>query len=184
MDAGKAIAMLAGQGDNVSILDYCMCPCLGADGETIDRRSLATKKIARSSTVPPIIAIPTTSGTASETNGATVVTDTSDPVNHRKLLCITDACKATMILLDPELTIGVPRYTTATCGMDVLTHALEAFTSNQKNPYSDSIAKGAIGLVAKYLRQVVVSLTLKHTAFECITLFVHLACTFLGICTS
>ena len=53
--------------------------------------------------------------------------------------------------------MGVPRYPTATCGMDVLTHALEAYTSITKNPYSASIARGAIEMVANNLRTAVVS---------------------------
>jgi len=162
MDAGKAIAMLAGQGPGASILDYVICPALGDDGESMDRRSLMPKKLPNPTNVPPIIAIPTTSGTASETNGAAVVTDTTDPNKHRKLILIAEACKAKLILMDAGLTVGVPRYPTATCGMDVLTHALEAFTSNMINPYSDSIAKRAIELVAENLRTVVVCIQTDH----------------------
>merc|ERR1712232_734230 len=100
-----------------------------------------------------IIAVPTTSGTASETNGGGVATDTSQPV-HRKLIFASDAALAAQLILDAELCTSVPAYPTATCGMDVLTHALEAFTSARQNPYSDAIAFGAIKLVAENLRKV------------------------------
>jgi alcohol dehydrogenase len=58
-------------------------------------------------------------------------------------------------ILDPDLTVGLPAYPTATCGYDVLTHAVEAFVSNRTNAYSDSIALTAIGKVADYLREAV-----------------------------
>jgi alcohol dehydrogenase class IV len=58
-------------------------------------------------------------------------------------------------ILDPDLTVGLPAYPTATCGYDVLTHAVEAFVSNRTNAYSDSIALTAIGKVAENLRDVV-----------------------------
>ena len=102
------------------------------------------------SRIPKIIAIPTTSGTASETNGASVITDTRG-AKHRKLIYMNDASKASLIIMDPAMTVGVPRYPTATCGMDVLTHALEAYTSALQNEYSDAIAMGSIKLVAEYL---------------------------------
>jgi alcohol dehydrogenase class IV len=55
------------------------------------------------------------------------------------------------ILLDPTLTVGMPAKGTAACGMDVLTHAIEAHTSVKSNPYGDALALHAIRLVAKYL---------------------------------
>ena len=58
-------------------------------------------------------------------------------------------------VLDPELTIGLPTYPTATCGFDVLTHAVEAFVSVGANAYSDAIAVEAIRKVAGNLRKVV-----------------------------
>merc|ERR1712083_224915 len=87
------------------------------------------------------------------TNGASVVTDDISPF-HRKIIFASPHAKAAQLLLDAELCTGVPAYPTATCGMDVLTHALEAFTSARQNPYGDAIAFGAIKLVAENLRAV------------------------------
>ena len=58
-------------------------------------------------------------------------------------------------MLDPDLTIGLPTYPTATCGFDVLTHAVEALVSVRAGAYSDAIALEAISKVATYLRAVV-----------------------------
>ena len=58
-------------------------------------------------------------------------------------------------VLDPDLTVGLPTYPTATCGFDVLTHAVEAFVSVGANAYSDTIAVEAIRKVADNIRNVV-----------------------------
>jgi alcohol dehydrogenase class IV len=150
MDAGKAIATLAKQPET-EILDFCFCPAFDEKTMGMDRMSLLPKKFAMSA--HKIIAIPTTSGTASETNGASVVTDAYGPL-HKKVIFVADAAKASTIILDAELTCGVPAYPTATCGMDVLTHALEAYTSRDANAYGDAIALGAIKLVAQNLSSV------------------------------
>jgi len=150
MDAGKSIAALSAQNYD-SILDATIIPALAKDQDSIDFGTMRPKeKIGNLAGIPKIIAIPTTSGTASETNGAAVITDTTGD-KHRKLIYANDASKASLIIMDPKLTVGVPRYSTATCGMDVLTHALEAFTSAGQNEYGDAIAYGSIKLVAQYL---------------------------------
>jgi alcohol dehydrogenase len=151
MDAGKAIATLAKQDGFDDILSFCFAPDMDEKTKGIDMATLMPKQF--SSGAHAIIAVPTTSGTASETNGASVITDTSGGGN-RKLIFLADAAKASTIILDAELCVGVPAYPTATCGMDVLTHALEAFTSVHQNPYGDAVALGAIKLVAQNLRKV------------------------------
>jgi alcohol dehydrogenase len=108
---------------------------------------------------PPIIAIPTTAGTGSETNGAAVVTDDA---THKKLYFSHNDGRAATVILDAELTVGMPRYPTASCGMDVLTHALEAYTSNKANPFTDALGIGAIRLVVKWLPRVMADLTDLH----------------------
>lgn len=95
-----------------------------------------------------IVAIPTTAGTGSETNMFGVVTD---PEKKRKVLLGHPSVLPKLILLDAELTLRVPAPVTATCGMDVLTHAIEAFTCTRANPMSDAVALRAIAMVAGYL---------------------------------
>ena len=77
-------------------------------------------------TVPPIVAIPTTSGTGSETTIAAVITDSE---THHKYALMDLKLMPLYAILDPELTVGLPPRTTATTGMDALTHAIEAYIS-------------------------------------------------------
>lgn len=149
MDAGKAMACLSAEPAGAEMVHFCIAPALKAGTEQMDPMSFAPKKVP-SGKVPPIIAVPSTSGTASETNGFAVVTH-QEATGGRKLIFGHALGKAALVILDAELTVPVPRYPTATCGMDVLTHAIEAFTASNANPYSDSIALGAIKLVSEYL---------------------------------
>lgn len=145
MDAAKAMAVAAADGGDIA--DYCMVPKLKEGTDDIDMMSMMPKRSPKLSPLP-IIAIPTTSGTASETNGASVLTD---EMTHRKLIFSNEQAVAKMTFLDPELTLNLPAYPTATCGMDALTHSVEALTSLGQNAYSDAIAIGSIELVAKWL---------------------------------
>jgi alcohol dehydrogenase len=96
----------------------------------------------------PVIAIPTTAGTGSETNMFGVITDRA---LGRKILIAHASVQPVAIFLDPELGVGAPREVTATCGMDVLTHAIEALTSNRGNPYSSALALRAIAITGAHL---------------------------------
>lgn len=147
MDAAKAMAVIAPDGGSGDIAAYCMNPKFNPDTMSMNLATMAPKR--RNTATPlPVIAIPTTSGTASETNGAAVLTDEAQ---QRKLIFSNPGAAAALTILDPELTLALPAYPTATCGMDALTHAIEAFTSNRQNPYSDAIALGTIKAVAKWL---------------------------------
>ena len=144
MDCGKYIGMAAPSGvDDVSL---AFSPELD-DADQIDFATLAP---AAQVTAPcvPTIAVPTTSGTASETNGGGLITRIED---HRKLTFSNDQVKPRAVVLDPLLTVGLPAGATAACGMDVLTHAIEAFTSNSNNPYADGVALHAIRLTGEWL---------------------------------
>ena len=93
-------------------------------------------------------AIPTTSGTGSEVTEYAVVTDAAKgvkyPLASRELRPVT-------AILDPELVVSAPPKVTADSGMDVLTHALEAYVSTGANDFSDALAEKAISLVVKWL---------------------------------
>src|SRR4030095_14483956 len=87
-------------------------------------------------------------GPVSETNMFGVV---PAPSLGRKILVAHASVLPVLVVLDPELGVGAPQGVTATCGMDVLTHAVEAFTCKRANPYSDAVALQAIRMVAEHL---------------------------------
>lgn len=95
---------------------------------------------------PPFFAIPTTAGTGSEVTLVAVVADTAANV---KLSYTSYRLVPDVAFLDPALTQSLPPKLTSTTGMDALTHAIEAYTSVQKNPVSDAFATGAIELIAR-----------------------------------
>ncbi len=92
----------------------------------------------------PTILVPTTAGTGSEVTFTAVFTNrktkSKGGINSRFLY-------PTVALLDPELTLSLPPAVTAQTGMDALTHAMEAYTSNKANPLSDLVAQKAIALI-------------------------------------
>ena len=105
---------------------------------------------ANSDVIFPIIAVPTTAGTGSETGRAGVFTKEETKVKkiifHPKMLPST-------VILDPELTIPLPSHLTAYTGMDALAHCLEAYCSNLFHPLSQGIALEGISIIKKYLQK-------------------------------
>ncbi len=95
-----------------------------------------------------MVAIPTTSGTGSEVTPFTVITDDK---TSRKYPITDYAIMPDMAIVDPDLAMSMPRGLTAASGVDVLTHAIEAYTSVMANNLSDGQAVEAARLVLKYL---------------------------------
>ena len=95
--------------------------------------------------IPPFVAIPTTAGAGSETTVAAVITDSA---THRKAAINDPFLIPKYAVLDPELTVELPPYTTATTGMDALAHAVEAYTNKTYNTaLEDKLAKEAVRLI-------------------------------------
>ena len=95
-----------------------------------------------------LICIPTTSGTGSEVTPFAVI---SDKKNFKKYPLADYSLTPTIALVDPEFTTFLPARPTAMTGMDVLTHAVEAYVSVLANDYTDGLALQAIKLVFEYL---------------------------------
>jgi alcohol dehydrogenase len=96
----------------------------------------------------PHLSIPTTAGTGSEVTSYIVV---KDHERHEKMHYMEDRVIPDAAILDPAMTLGMPRALTAATGMDALTHAIEAYTSVNRNPVSDGHALQAIRMVARFL---------------------------------
>ncbi|MCL2899652.1 1-propanol dehydrogenase PduQ [Brenneria tiliae] len=98
-----------------------------------------------------LIAIPTTSGSGSEVTAYAIISDT---VHGQKYPLVADQLLPDIAILDPHLVLSVPRAVAVDTGMDVLTHAIEAYLSPAANDFSDALAEKAIRLVWRYLPQV------------------------------
>ena len=97
----------------------------------------------------PVIAVPTTAGTGSEATRFTVITDAA---RDEKMLIAGLGALPLAAIVDYELTLSVPRRTTADTGIDALSHALEAYFSKRATPFSDALAVSAMELIGPNLK--------------------------------
>lgn len=100
----------------------------------------------------PHIVIPTTAGTGSEVTSAAVVLDREQ---GQKIIIYEYHITPKVAILDPRMTEKLPPSLTASTGMDALTHGIESYTSNARNPMSDAVALRAIRLIVRSLPQAV-----------------------------
>lgn len=98
--------------------------------------------------LPPFFAVPTTAGTGSETTLAAVVSNTQ---THEKYAINDPVLRPKFAVLDPELTVGLPKHITSTTGLDALTHAVEAYIGKSNVPSTIDYAEKATALIFKYL---------------------------------
>jgi alcohol dehydrogenase len=96
----------------------------------------------------PVVAIPTTAGTGSETNAFGVI---EDHATRRKFYIGNATVRPQVVILDPLLTTGLPPGPTAATGIDALTHALESLMANRQNPFSHSLDIQVVSMVHKWL---------------------------------
>ncbi|MFD3188655.1 iron-containing alcohol dehydrogenase [Sedimentitalea sp. HM32M-2] len=128
LDLGKLIAFMAGQTRPVWDFEDVGDWWKRADAEAI----------------APIIAVPTTAGTGSEVGRAAVLTN---PETHEKKIIFHPKMLPSVVIADPELTVGMPRAITAGTGMDAFAHCLEAYCSPHYHPMSQGIALEGMRLV-------------------------------------
>ena len=94
----------------------------------------------------PTLMVPTTAGTGSEATPNSIVLV---PASQLKVGIVSAQFMPDCVILDPELTLGLPPAITASTGMDALCHAIECFTSRKHNPFSDMLALEAIRLISR-----------------------------------
>ena len=109
-----------------------------------------TYKFPRLGEKAKMVAIPTTSGTGSEVTSFAVI---SDKEKGRKYPLADYELTPDVAIVDPDLVMTLPKSITADTGMDVLTHALEAYVSNMASDYTDGLAEKAVELVFHNLRE-------------------------------
>ena len=136
LDAAKAVALMIGQ--KRPIWDY---EDVGDWWTRVDPNGIAT-----------IIAVPTTSGTGSEVGRASVITDQD---NHVKKIIFHPKMLPSIVIDDPELTVGLPPHITAATGMDALSHCLEAYCAPGFHPLADGVALEGMRLIRTYLPRAV-----------------------------
>lgn len=136
LDVGKVIAFMSGQSRPLWDFEDRDDWWLRADPDGI----------------APIIAVPTTAGTGSEVGRAGVILDEAEQL---KKIIFHPRMMPAIVILDPELTIGLPAHVTAATGMDALAHCLEAYCSPRFHPIADGIAVEGVKLVHDWLAKAV-----------------------------
>lgn len=136
MDGAKAVALSASNDIDLWSFDFSLTPP--------DMKGRAP--------FPPLICIPTTAGTGAETESTAMITDTQKGMKF----CIWHPdLKPAYALLDPEITIGLPKTLTAWTGIDALVHAIEAYCVPDFHPLCDGSALEGMRLVNTWLRTAV-----------------------------
>ncbi|MCR9113378.1 MAG: iron-containing alcohol dehydrogenase, partial [Rhodobacteraceae bacterium] len=132
LDLGKMVAFMAGQSRPVWDFEDV--------GDWWTR--------ANADVIAPIIAVPTTAGTGSEVGRASVITNSE---THEKKIIFHPKVLPSVVICDPELTIGMPPAITAGTGLDAFAHCVEAYSSPHYHPMSQGIALEGMRLVKEYL---------------------------------
>ncbi|HWT12579.1 MAG TPA: iron-containing alcohol dehydrogenase [Allosphingosinicella sp.] len=132
LDVGKVVAFMAGQ--TRPLWDF------------EDKADWWTR--ADPAGIAPVVAVPTTAGTGSEVGRAGVILDEAAGV---KKIIFHPAMLPAIVILDPELTVGLPAHVTAATGMDALSHCLEAYCAPGFHPMADGIAAEGVRLSREWL---------------------------------
>lgn len=151
VDKGAELALAAGADVVVSlgggsVIDTAkgMCIVMKEGGSISDFQGM--QMLTREQT--PHIVIPTTAGTGSEVTSGAVIFDREQ---GQKIIIFEYYNTPRVAILDPRMTESLPPDLTASTGMDAMTHAVESYVSQQRNPVSDAVALHAIRLIVKHL---------------------------------
>lgn len=131
MDTAKAIGIIANNPDYDDVL-------------SLEGRPLTLNQAV------PIVAVPTTAGTAAEVTTSYTITDVK---NRRKIVCNDPHNIPVVAIVDPDMMAGMPKGLTVATGMDALTHAIEGYISKGAWPMSDIFTLKAVELIGRSLRK-------------------------------
>jgi choline dehydrogenase len=131
IDTAKSVGVEVANGGSIADYEYGHTP-------------IATR-------IPPLVAVPTTSGTGSEVTLWAVITDPERKIKFN--VGGTPLIGPHVALVDPELTLGLPPAVTAATGMDALSHGIECYTCDYNQPFNDAVALQAIELAGRWLRR-------------------------------
>ncbi len=132
LDAGKAIALMAGQ--SLPLWDF---EDVGDNWTRVNEDGVA-----------PVVAVPTTSGTGSEVGRSSVIVHEE---SHSKKIIFHPMMLPQIVIADPEATVGLPAGLTAATGMDALSHCLEAYCAPGYHPMAEGIAVEGMRLIREWL---------------------------------
>ncbi|MEE8124129.1 MAG: iron-containing alcohol dehydrogenase, partial [Alphaproteobacteria bacterium] len=132
LDAGKAVALMVGQ--NRPLWDF--------EDKAENWKRVKTEGVA------PVVAVPTTAGTGSETGRASVLT--SEETQSKKII-FHPVMMPRLVIADPALTVGLPPHLTAATGFDALSHSFEAFCASGFHPMADGISVEGMRLIKQWL---------------------------------
>jgi alcohol dehydrogenase class IV len=132
LDAGKAIAFMSGQSRPLWDFEDI--------GDWWTRANPAG--------IAPVVAVPTTAGTGSEVGRASVILNEE---THQKKIIFHPLMMPRIVILDPELTVGLPRGVTAATGMDAFVHCFEAYCAPGFHPLADGVALEGMRLIHRFL---------------------------------
>ncbi|MBY0466723.1 MAG: iron-containing alcohol dehydrogenase [Burkholderiales bacterium] len=143
----EGIDLVVGIGGGSSLDVAKIVACLALPGTPLKLPDLYGVESVRATRLP-LVMVPTTAGTGSEVTSIAIVTTGEST----KAGIVNTALLADMVLLDAQLTVGLPPAVTAATGVDAMVHAIEAYTSlHRKNPVSDMLARQALQLLSDNL---------------------------------
>ena len=155
VEEGRRLYLETGAGAIIAVGGGSVMDCAKGVGARIARPGKSVRKMRGLLKVllptPLTIAVPTTAGTGSETTVAAII---SDSATHSKKQLLDPKLVPMFAILDPELTVGLPKHTTAHTALDALTHALEAYVAGYADEETDRQARIAVRLIFQYLPKV------------------------------
>ncbi len=145
LDVARGVApqVVVGLGGGAALdLAKALAALIPAPGGPMDHLEVVGRGLPLAAAPLPFVALPTTAGTGAEATKNAVI---GLPDHRRKVSLRDDRMLARLAIVDPALTDGCPRGVTLACGLDAITQVIEPFVSSKATPFTDALARPAIG---------------------------------------